>query len=267
MANLESGNPLVDSGDSTDAETQGPLIHGTTGVPGTAQPVLVDSDGHFQVDVLSSSGFVVTNAIDSAAFDLNAGAFSSTTSISNDYLLSRLELNFSTIESRDITITTSDGTELYKTTSDTSLDIHIDFEEAGFNSGENITVDITQTAGACLVDVILTVLEGSQTLLGNPTVIIQQNTNNFKTAEDTNFVTGDSPVDVDMNTGLGENARDVIVINDGPGDFTVASSNDGSTFGDAFTMSSGEQINLSDVSIDTLRITWVSDSAYRILYL
>lgn len=82
--------------------------------------------------------------------------------------------------------------------------------------------------------------------------------------EDTSFVTGDSPVTLDFNTALGRNATTVLVINDGPGNFTYQLSVDGSTFGDAITMKSGEFKEYSDISCDSLRITWVSNSAYRV---
>lgn len=45
----------VDDGDSNDTDTQGTLIHGVTGVPGTVRAIRTDDDGHTQVDVLSSA--------------------------------------------------------------------------------------------------------------------------------------------------------------------------------------------------------------------
>lgn len=82
--------------------------------------------------------------------------------------------------------------------------------------------------------------------------------------EDTSFVTGDSPVTLDINTALGRNATTLLIINDGPGNFTYQLSTDGSAFGDAITMKSGEFKEYEGVSIDSIRITWVSDSAYRV---
>jgi len=120
----------------------------------------------------------ITNSIDQTAFDLNAGAFSETTDISNDYIFDSIELNFSTAESKTITITSADGTILLGGTVDTSSQnllrnttkqhFNLIFKQ-GFNGGENITVDVTQTAGACSMDCILKVLQGSSSpLVGNP---------------------------------------------------------------------------------------------------
>lgn len=82
--------------------------------------------------------------------------------------------------------------------------------------------------------------------------------------EDTSFVTGASPVTLDINTALGRNATTLLIINDGPGNFTYQLSTDGSAFGDSITMKSGEFKEYEGVSIDSIRITWVSDSAYRV---
>lgn len=98
-------------------------------------------------------------------------------------------------------------------------------------------------------------------------VSIAQNDHNFKTSTDTDFVTGDSPAIIDMNTALGENAKDVAVLNDGPGNFTIAISNDGISYGDEHTMKSGEVIEFDTISVDSLRVTWVADSAYRVVYI
>lgn len=82
--------------------------------------------------------------------------------------------------------------------------------------------------------------------------------------EDTSFVTGDSPVTLDLNTALGRNATTLLIINDGAGNFTYQLSTDGSVFGDAITMKSGEFKQYEGLSIDSVRITWVSNSAYRV---
>ncbi len=87
----------------------------------------------------------------------------------------------------------------------------------------------------------------------------------YKTYIDTSFVTGDSPVTLDVNTDLGRDGRELRVLNDGAGNFTVAVSNDGITYSDEWTMKTGETLSLSDVRIDSVRITWVADSSYRVL--
>ena len=81
--------------------------------------------------------------------------------------------------------------------------------------------------------------------------------------EDTSFVTGDSPASIDVNTDLGRNGVDGSIINDGPGNFTFTIDS-GSGAGDAITMKSGEEFSFEGMDIDTIAITWVSDSAYRV---
>lgn len=82
--------------------------------------------------------------------------------------------------------------------------------------------------------------------------------------EDTDFVTGESPVTLDINTALSRNATKTLIINDGPGNFTYQLSNDGGSFGDAITLKSGEFKTYNQLSIDSVKITWGTDSAYRV---
>ena len=127
-------------------------------------------------DTVSQLVMAVTNAIDSTAYDLNSSAFSSTTSISNDYELDNVEFNFTTIASRDITITSVDGTILFKEAANTDTSVlWSPSQDIAFNGGENLTVDVTQTASACSMDCILKIKQGSNSLLGNPTVRIEDN--------------------------------------------------------------------------------------------
>lgn len=86
----------------------------------------------------------------------------------------------------------------------------------------------------------------------------------YFSSEDSNFLTGDSPATLDVNATLGRNSVDGYVTNDGPGDFTINLSKDGTTYGQNITLKVGEQLNLRALNIDTIKITWVSDSAYRV---
>lgn len=83
--------------------------------------------------------------------------------------------------------------------------------------------------------------------------------------EDTNFQTGDSPAVLDVNSDLGRNGHDGYVICDGPGNIKVEISDNGITYGSAHTLKSNEALGLSKLDIDTIRITWVSNSGYRVL--
>ncbi len=83
-------------------------------------------------------------------------------------------------------------------------------------------------------------------------------------AKDTSFVTGDSPADIDVNTALGRNGTWFEVINDGPGDIDVSWSVDGVIFSDPITRKQQETLPIENISIDTIRIIWVANSAYRV---
>ena len=84
-------------------------------------------------------------------------------------------------------------------------------------------------------------------------------------SEDTSFVVGDSPATLDLNATLRRNANQGFVVNDGPGDFTVGISTDGTNFGTAFTLKAGEVFDLIGENVDSIRITWVANSAYRVM--
>ena len=120
-------------------------------------------------ETVSQLVMAITNAIDETVFDLNAAAFSETTAITNDYELDNVEFNFTTTASKDIVITTADGTKILNETSNTDTSfVWQPSSEMAFNGGENLTVTITQTSSACLMDCILKTKSGTSTLSGNP---------------------------------------------------------------------------------------------------
>ncbi len=80
--------------------------------------------------------------------------------------------------------------------------------------------------------------------------------------EDSSFVTGDSPADLDINAALGRNATKGYIDNDGAGEITVAFSIDGATFGDAIRLKKRKILRFDNISIDTMRVVWVSDTSY-----
>ena len=142
-------------------------------LPVDSSGTVIDSSNPFPV----TGGLTVVNAIDQTAFDLNAAAFSEVTSLSNDYVFDSVELNFSTAESKTITITSADGTILLGGAVDTSSrnklrnttvkHFNLIFGQ-GFNANDNITVEVTQFSSAGTMDCILKVKEGSTGLTGNP---------------------------------------------------------------------------------------------------
>lgn len=112
----------------------------------------------------------VINAINEAAYDLNASAFSEVTAITYDYILDNIELNFSTAEVKTITVTSFNGTILWGGSVDTSSSnlgyntikkhFSLNFGMA-FNDGENITVAVTQFGSAGTMDCILKIKKGN----------------------------------------------------------------------------------------------------------
>ena len=81
---------------------------------------------------------------------------------------------------------------------------------------------------------------------------------------DTSFVTGDSPVTLDVNTALSRNAEMGYIVNDGAGNFTISLSENGTDYGSEIIMENGETLSLEGLDVDSIRITWVADSAYRV---
>lgn len=86
----------------------------------------------------------------------------------------------------------------------------------------------------------------------------------YFSSEDSSFVTGDSPVTLDVRATLGRNSVDGYIVNDGAGNFTVTLSEDGTNYGQNITMKEGEVLSLKSMSINKVKITWVSDSSYRV---
>lgn len=89
----------------------------------------------------------------------------------------------------------------------------------------------------------------------------------YQTYKDTSFQVTDSPATLDINTDLGKNATQVFVWNDGSKEFSLEMSADGSTWSDLHTMRPLEKLELRDVIVDSIRITWSGDTGYRVLAL
>lgn len=83
--------------------------------------------------------------------------------------------------------------------------------------------------------------------------------------EDDNFIEGSSGIVLEINNVLERNAISVSIINDGPGDFTVSFSTDGINWGQEITWKSGDSRDFYRLSVHSLRMTWISNSAYRVV--
>lgn len=209
----------------------------------------------------SVGGVQVSKPLDFTAFDLNAAAFSETTNISVDFTFDSVLLKFSTAESKIVTITSVKGIKFYESTT-TSQSLLIPFGRL-IDADDNVTVEVTQFSSPGTMDCTLITGNATSTLVGEPS--LRAVSDNPEVFEDDDFVTGDSPVSLDVNAALSRNGKHFMVWNDGPGDFTVATSTDGAVFGGEHTMKSGETYNIENISIDTIRIIWVADSAYRVV--
>lgn len=83
--------------------------------------------------------------------------------------------------------------------------------------------------------------------------------------EDTDFVTGDSPVVLDVYTDTGRLGHEGYILNDGAGNILIEISKDGTAYGGSHTLKWGEQLNLSNLKVNRIRLTWQEDSSYRAL--
>lgn len=135
-------------------------------------------------DTLVKSILSIENAISETAYNLLSAPYSSTTNISNDFIFDSITLNFSTTQAKTITITSSDGTILWGGSVDTSAsnlgynttkqNFNLIFDQA-FNGGDNLTVTVTQTGGACLMDCVLKIKQGGGGIAGNPVLAAGNN--------------------------------------------------------------------------------------------
>jgi len=82
--------------------------------------------------------------------------------------------------------------------------------------------------------------------------------------EDASFVTGDSPLVVDIATDLGRVGHAGEVINDGSGNILVEISADGSVYGGQHTLKWGDVLDLDNLKVSKIRLTWQQNSSYRI---
>jgi len=160
-----SGGTEYDEGDVEATFTGTMMLH--EGAGDTAQTI--SSDNPLPINFSGSVGGVeVVKSLDFTAYDLNAAAFSETTNISTDFILDSIELNFSTAESKTITVTSTDGTIIYEDTN-TNQSISLGDINIAFNGADNVTVAVTQFGSAGTMDCILKTKNATATLVGSPT--------------------------------------------------------------------------------------------------
>ncbi|MCK5019598.1 MAG: hypothetical protein KAS32_21245, partial [Candidatus Peribacteraceae bacterium] len=147
---------------------RGSMMMGEVATGNRAETVKMDQNDNVKVNVQAITGvpkFTVENALTSTGFDLNAAPYSQTTNITEDYLLNNLRLEFTTTESKTITVTSANGTKLWERTT-TALDVSVPFDNA-MDATDEVTVAVTQTAGACSMDLTLTIKKGDVTVGDN----------------------------------------------------------------------------------------------------
>lgn len=87
----------------------------------------------------------------------------------------------------------------------------------------------------------------------------------YYATHDDSFVTGDSPVVLDVKTNLGgKNGIDGYIANDGAGEFTFAISHDGTNYEDEIKVLPEEMFSLNAINMNKIRITWISNTKYRL---
>lgn len=140
-----------------------------TAIDGTGSTINPSTEDK-QDDIITSINALkvtITNAIEESAYDLNAAAFNETTNINNDFILDNIEFNFSTTESKTITITSSNGTTIWQETN-TFQSIYLSNMNIGCNGSDNITISVTQFSSPGTMDCILRIRQGSESLYGDP---------------------------------------------------------------------------------------------------
>tara|TARA_R100000963_G_scaffold9546_1_gene6392 strand:+ start:2259 stop:2564 length:306 start_codon:yes stop_codon:yes gene_type:complete len=83
-------------------------------------------------------------------------------------------------------------------------------------------------------------------------------------AYDTSFVSGDSPVTLDVGGILLRNGIDGYIDNYGTGDLYYQISFDGTNYGSAIYLPTTDTDSLRGLSIAKLKITHVADTKYRV---
>lgn len=150
--------------------------------PLTQLPVFISESNPLPTGpLLTLGGTLVKNAVATSSYNLQTGPYSITTAITTDYILDNIELKFSTNEVKTITISTTGGTTLFGGTLNTSLDnvgfntkgkqFNLSFGQA-FNANENIVITVTQTSNTCLLDCIVRIKTGVDSLMGNPSAAV-----------------------------------------------------------------------------------------------
>jgi hypothetical protein len=101
----------------------------------------------------------VEESISTTDFDLNEEAFEQTSNISVDYILSHIYFHFTTVAPRNIEVIAHNGSIIWSEENNTNLDIRLENINQPFDSGQNFQISVSQTAAACLMNLVAVVLK------------------------------------------------------------------------------------------------------------
>lgn len=142
----------------------------------------------------------VESVIEDTNYDLNAATYNESATSTYDYIIDNISMLFNTNESKTITITSDNGTVLYKNTDTTDLSIVLTNINFGQATGQNFTIHITQTVGACLVNVTANIKNSPVALTADPILAPGTNSVGFFGINEVKKVSGKDGVDSSTNT-------------------------------------------------------------------
>jgi hypothetical protein len=165
---------------NTGEKSQNFFFNDVTGKWETVMPATAENQETLIANT-SALAMTIDDALTATAFNLNASAYEDTLIASADFTIDSILLNFTTAETRTITIyindrlllggsvDTSSDNELYNNT-DLSFSVVEALHDYGVNTGDAIKITATQTDGDCLMDLILKIKKGAGGLVPNPTL-------------------------------------------------------------------------------------------------
>lgn len=225
-------------------------------VENTGTPISVDFPSRQDVNLAAQDGFVLVD-VQCMPDPIQVNLKSQT----NDINVAVVNMPSDT----PVTVSNFPATQdvnILSQTSDLNVNIAAQVAPLDVNvAGLTGTLDVNIASQAANVDVDVSTMPSNITTV--PSLpFISGRTIGF---EDTSFVSGDSPITLDVNAALSRNGHDGYIKNDGAGNFTYAITDNGTDYGSAHTLKAGEAVKLTHLNIDSIKLTWVADSAYRVM--
>ena len=89
----------------------------------------------------------------------------------------------------------------------------------------------------------------------------------YYTSYDLSFVTGDSPITLNIKTTLGRRANEGYIHNFGSGALSFSLSANGTDFGNEIYLPIGDRFLFDRMNVSKIRLTWVADTSYEVFAL